>query len=872
MRRRLGSRGVSLVELMVAVAILSIGILGFFGAFRFITKSVHASRSRTLAANLTQERIENLKNISYYSLLVTTSADVDNSFTPGITYDNVNYPPDTVAIGNIVYKRYTFVSLAQINNNVISTVTFTYPDTGMKQITVHVIWSEEGNQKKWSMSNLLENPNVAPLDCSYSGAVTRNTGGNLSGALVRVLQNPDWQAETDSSGNYTFRAHHGTYDLRASLAGFYDQTQASIGCVLGSNYIQNFALTQITTGQVSGNVWMNTNLVVAQVVVATYTWAGNNDTFAEVEYVSLYNPTTFAINIGDDITADQVSMNYQEEGGASSVPPGSWNFVHFSTYIPPLSYYLIANATAFMINGAVHNVDACYKNGANCDTSPDPAGTDFLKNNSAAQLIVGDPINWIAYDTICWDDGDTVATDAGAGLGTCEGTSIPNYNVPPLDGIGLGNMIVRVSSPGAPVLSLFGSYGSAYDSDDNRSDFRFPSDTFIGIPLNAGSVFDGEFPVIAGKPGIGALVTSNDSLSGSTVAYRDYIASTTYNLAFARYTIPAVSTGTWAVVIATNTYYKQISNVIVTANATTAIPNAATTPAEPYSGGVGQILSSHTLGGFVNGVVVDVNGSGVSGISVLAGGKATTTGANGRYFVQTSSGPIYVIANPNNANPVYIQDIAQVTLSAGEVATQNFTMLQGGLLTGYVTSGTTPLPNVVVAATLGGNQMGSGTSDTSGTFIIRNLSTGTYTIKPVLDTGQDSSPNSMSATVVSTSSVFVGTFTVAGSLGNIAGTITYKGEPLTTGALVLASSASIASVPSALAASSAPALTPLYAVSSKADGTYEIATRGTSTYTYNLAVYVPEIQGDGSVVITTKTWSGISVSPSATTNLDLTIP
>src|SRR5438067_160600 len=45
--------GTTLIELMVAVAIISIAILGFVGAFKYISKSLHVSRTRTLAANLT---------------------------------------------------------------------------------------------------------------------------------------------------------------------------------------------------------------------------------------------------------------------------------------------------------------------------------------------------------------------------------------------------------------------------------------------------------------------------------------------------------------------------------------------------------------------------------------------------------------------------------------------------------------------------------------------------------------------------------------------------------------------------------------------------------------------------------------------------
>src|SRR5579863_2164962 len=74
--------GVTLTELMIAAAIFSIGILAAVGSFKYISTSIQNSKTRTLANNLGQEEIEKLKNLSYYSLLVTTATYSDNRFSP----------------------------------------------------------------------------------------------------------------------------------------------------------------------------------------------------------------------------------------------------------------------------------------------------------------------------------------------------------------------------------------------------------------------------------------------------------------------------------------------------------------------------------------------------------------------------------------------------------------------------------------------------------------------------------------------------------------------------------------------------------------------------------------------------------------------
>ena len=82
-------KAVTLVELMIAVAIMYIGILGMVGAFKFFNVGIQSAKTKSLANNIAQERIEYLKNRSYYRVLVTTetASPADTNFNPPMVYD-----------------------------------------------------------------------------------------------------------------------------------------------------------------------------------------------------------------------------------------------------------------------------------------------------------------------------------------------------------------------------------------------------------------------------------------------------------------------------------------------------------------------------------------------------------------------------------------------------------------------------------------------------------------------------------------------------------------------------------------------------------------------------------------------------------------
>ena len=87
------SPGVTLVELMVAVGILTMGVLGLVASFGGIQKAIQNSKAKTLAANLVQEKMQILKEKNYYAVIVTSMPVANHDYTPNVLYDPGYFPP-----------------------------------------------------------------------------------------------------------------------------------------------------------------------------------------------------------------------------------------------------------------------------------------------------------------------------------------------------------------------------------------------------------------------------------------------------------------------------------------------------------------------------------------------------------------------------------------------------------------------------------------------------------------------------------------------------------------------------------------------------------------------------------------------------------
>jgi hypothetical protein len=139
--------------------------------------------------------------------------------------------------------------------------------------------------------------------------------------------------------------------------------------------------------------------------------------------------------------------------------------------------------------------------------------------------------------------------------------------------------------------------------------------------------------------------------------------------------------------------------------------------------------------------------------------------------------------------------------------------------------------------------VGSAISSVLGYFQFPNLPVGTYSLIPQLDTGDTAIPSSLSGTVVSSATVFVGTMTISNAFGTIAGAVTASSVPITTGVLIMA-----VAQPTGIGASPPTNNSTLrngavvyYIGSTSADGTYSLPVRGGATY--NIAAWYTTFVG-----------------------------
>ena len=79
-----GQRGLTVVEVLVAAAILAVAILGIAGMVPTAYQNVGYGGQMTKAANLAREKMEELKNASYNALPIRGTPDTDPQPIEGV--------------------------------------------------------------------------------------------------------------------------------------------------------------------------------------------------------------------------------------------------------------------------------------------------------------------------------------------------------------------------------------------------------------------------------------------------------------------------------------------------------------------------------------------------------------------------------------------------------------------------------------------------------------------------------------------------------------------------------------------------------------------------------------------------------------------
>lgn len=828
--RRASQAGVTLIELMVAVALIGVGILASVSAFSLVHKSIQTSKAGTLAANLAQEQMQIIMQQSYFNILVTTVPYYNTSFTPTVPYDMGYFPPQTILQGGITFTRLTYIQVVQENNGAIQTLPPLTPDTGMRQITVSVIWKAPSGPQVTTIQNVINNPNTVMSNASVQGKVTDSvTGAPIQSALVDVAEDVGWRNTTNAAGQYSINLSPGNFHLTSTALGYFPTNYYIAVAPNSPPQTQNISLTAISTGTIAGSAWLNTHLLISQIVGSSVTAGGFRQAFVE-----LYNPTTFYINIAVS-GVPAVLLKWQKRGDAV---PTTWtlDYTVANSTVPPNGYYLIANAATVQMDGMVRSADAQFD--PSIPNYPEPILINTDPGSDAASLGLSTPGGtWI--DQVGWMQGADFPP-------MYETSPIPNPT-----GLSDGQQYVRLCSTSGVSNPPI---GRAYNDSYNAIDFAAFNPSLFP-PRNSGDI---EIP-IAGIPAVGANVSVTDGVSSSVKT--TLVGSPPY----AQIIVPGVATGTWTAFVDSGTASAEIDNILVVTNSTTSIPNATTSPTWSVTGVNSVILSTQGVVGIISGYVTDVLNNAITSpaITVSANGQTVTANSlTGHYSVRLPTGTYNVTANPGQANSGYETQTQPATiLNIGdETANVNFWLAEGGKLSGWVTGdGINALPGVtVVVDDSNGTARDSEVSDTNGNFTLINLTTGTYTVFPVIDSKETASPTSSTATVSAGFTNFVATFTVGGAMGTVTGNVTSQGNPIQTGVLIIISSNTISIPPPAISSSTLTGA-PYYAGSSQENGTYAIEVRGSTTCVYNVVGVYSRLSGS-TLISSSQTITNVTVN------------
>lgn len=109
--------GFTLLEVLVAIVILTIGLLGTAGLTTGVIRGNHYSKNITSATAAAQTQLESIKSSGYANATTT------------------NFPSDTVTMGGMTFTRTT-------------TVTNSSPAANMKTVSVTVSWTESNNTSR----------------------------------------------------------------------------------------------------------------------------------------------------------------------------------------------------------------------------------------------------------------------------------------------------------------------------------------------------------------------------------------------------------------------------------------------------------------------------------------------------------------------------------------------------------------------------------------------------------------------------------------------------------------------------------------------------------------------------------------------------
>ena len=800
----LNQRGVTLVELMIAVAFLSTVALSTALTYTVTMKALVTAKSRGIASRLAQDKFETLQGLSYPNLIVTSQADLN--IPPGV--DLTNYPPETFNMGAKTFTRSVIISRAyRDSSNNITILSPSAADTGLKRITTLVKYQQGAAPVTNTSTLLVTDPGLIPLNVTLYGVVSDTASNGIANAKVYITQNQNWYAMSSSTGYYQIQMDTSTYTATATRPGYWDNPSASFSPP-GGPYSLNFQLTAKAIGGVAGIVTARPpSLLISSVYTGTQGSPTN-------DFLELYNPTTAPILITDGTSAE-IQIKYILPNNSIKNVTFTWGDANPHS-IPAQGYYLIATSSP-TVNG--RPPDGLF-------SAPTSPFVD-LKAGVAIQNSFS-----MGLDTVGWTNDGTAGPPNGV---ETTGVIVTGANWGPAGSP--SGVLNRKSDP----FGMTAGVGNSVSNNNNAQDVLLLASVGAAYPRNSQTATS---PVQYGTTAATATMAATDGYSAATTA-----SSTGY------YLLNSVTTGTWSLAGYWNAYSSMTAgNIQVNTGAITVL-NLLLEHSSRGGGGVsGRVTRSDTL-------------AAVSNIIINSGTASTLTDALGNYVLNLASGTQPVIANDGFSNIGYNSLSTTATVVAGGITTGvNFNLVPSGAVSGKVTTnGTDAYPNIPVHAVSQGLEVATTQSDSFGNYSLFGIPTGAASIVPILDPQSTAAnPPSISLSITQGTTLSGNDFIVTTSLGKITGSVTSGGNGISTGVLILASTTTLTSPPLVNNAYRTGS-TVLYATTSDSSGQYTVNVVLDSTYT--LYGYYTSLSNNNTTATVVKTASSIYVSSTSHVNL-----
>jgi prepilin-type N-terminal cleavage/methylation domain-containing protein len=146
------SRGLTMIEVLIAIAILGIISITFLGALSTSSLSVAVADERTVAESLARRQLEYVKNQGY------NPASVLNNNNP--TYQKISDIPEGYSIGSVNRNGTVVADIVGIPWNSESNM-WVVKDIGLQKIALVIKHKDNENQDKVIYTFINNNPNWA---------------------------------------------------------------------------------------------------------------------------------------------------------------------------------------------------------------------------------------------------------------------------------------------------------------------------------------------------------------------------------------------------------------------------------------------------------------------------------------------------------------------------------------------------------------------------------------------------------------------------------------------------------------------------------------------------------------------------------------